>query len=73
MLLLCVTAELLDTYMHHLEQHVGQDRAEDTLRHVTTLLLLLKRVPADLPPLFQDETVDFFADVLTKLVESESK
>ena len=66
-------AELLDTYMLHLEQHVGREQAEDTLRHVTTLLLLLKRAPADLPALFQDETVDFFADVLTKLAESERK
>ena len=59
--------------MQHLEQHVGQDQAEDTLRHVTTLLLLLKRVPTDLLALFQDDTVDFFADVLTKLIESDSK
>ena len=59
--------------MLHLEEHIGQDQAEDTLRHATTLLLLLKRVPADLQALFQDETVDFFADALTKLVESESK
>lgn len=59
--------------MDHLEQHVGQDQTEDTLRHVTTLLLLLKRVPADVLAPFQDQTVDFFADVLTKLIESESK
>ena len=59
--------------MGHLETHVGQDQAEDTLRHVTTLLLLLKRVPADLLAPFQDQSVDFFADVLTKLIESDSK
>ena len=59
--------------MLHLEHHVGQDQAEDTLRHATTLLLLLKRAPADLPALFQDETIDFFAHVLTKLMESKSK
>eukprot|EP00891_Asterochloris_glomerata_P002857 jgi/Astpho2/2857/Aster-x0134 len=65
--------ELLDVYMDHLEQHVGQDQTEDTLRHVTTLLLLLKRVPADVLAPFQDQAVDFFADVLTKLIEGESK